>query len=365
MFYVLIGVARGAARARTLRRRAPSPTWRRCSTWSRWARSPTSSGSITPTASSSSNGLRRIRAGPHAAGDPRAVRRRRPRPGARDDLRPGLRRRSPAQCRGTHGRHVGRHRLPACRRRRDRGPARRASSIGSTANGATVEATMQEQALAAIDSRSSPATPITLCLYRADWHQGVVGIVASRLKDRFHRPVIVFAPGADGELRGSGRTIAGFHLRDALDLVAKRAPGTDHAFRRACVRGGPDAAGKPHCLVLPRSSSASRANGCRRRRCSRTIETDGELTPDELTLGPRAELGAGVWGQGFPRRCSRASSRSPGNAWSATSTRALVLTPAEAASTASLSMNPAPSRSASAPLTGLKSITTRARTRCR
>ena len=93
-----------------------------------------------------------------------------------------------------------------------------------------VEATMQQQALAdmelGIDDQGT-----TLCLYRAEWHQGVVGIVASRLKDRYHRPVIVFAPaGGDGELRGSGRAITGFHLRDALDLVAKRAPGTIGRF---------------------------------------------------------------------------------------------------------------------------------------
>ena len=76
----------------------------------------------------------------------------------------------------------------------------------------------------------APGDAYTLCLFRADWHQGVVGIVASRLKDRYHRPAIVFARGAGGELKGSGRSIAGFHLRDALDLVAKRAPGVIARF---------------------------------------------------------------------------------------------------------------------------------------
>ena len=69
------------------------------------------------------------------------------------------------------------------------------------------------------------ADAYTLCLFDREWHQGVVGIVAGRLKDRFHRPAVVFARGGDGELKGSGRSIAGFHLRDAFDLVAKRAPG--------------------------------------------------------------------------------------------------------------------------------------------
>ena len=89
-------------------------------------------------------------------------------------------------------------------------------------------------ALAALDAPVD-VEGCTLCLYRREWHQGVVGVVASRLKDRYHRPVIVFAQAGNGELRGSGRAIAGFHLRDALDLVAKRAPGMiirfgGHAF---------------------------------------------------------------------------------------------------------------------------------------
>src|SRR5205807_10625545 len=97
-----------------------------------------------------------------------------------------------------------------------------------------VEATMQEQALDGLDEMLT-GDRYTLCIYRPEWHQGVVGIVASRLKERFHRPAIVFARVADGELRGSGRAIAGFHLRDAHDLVGKRAPGTiarfgGHAF---------------------------------------------------------------------------------------------------------------------------------------
>jgi hypothetical protein len=91
-----------------------------------------------------------------------------------------------------------------------------------------VEAQMQDGALAEIDAGALDggfADAYTVCVYRPEWHQGVVGIVAGRLKDRFHRPAIVFAPGGNGELKGSGRSIAGFHLRDALDLVAKRAPG--------------------------------------------------------------------------------------------------------------------------------------------
>jgi single-stranded-DNA-specific exonuclease len=98
-----------------------------------------------------------------------------------------------------------------------------------------VEATMQEEAQADLDARAAGAgaetdDTYTLCLFRPEWHQGVVGIVASRLKDSYHRPAIVFARGTCGELKGSGRSIPGLHLRDALDLVAKRAPGVIARF---------------------------------------------------------------------------------------------------------------------------------------
>ncbi|HEY8244802.1 MAG TPA: single-stranded-DNA-specific exonuclease RecJ, partial [Casimicrobiaceae bacterium] len=99
-----------------------------------------------------------------------------------------------------------------------------------------IEATIEEEALADLDALAAGVGDrASVCVHRATWHQGVVGIVASRLKDRVHRPVIVFAPGSDGELRGSGRSIEGFHLRDALDLVSKREPGAilrfgGHAF---------------------------------------------------------------------------------------------------------------------------------------
>src|SRR4030095_7889167 len=100
-----------------------------------------------------------------------------------------------------------------------------------------IEATMQDEALSelALSAVDAPEDQSTLCLFRPEWHQGVVGIVAARLKDRFHRPTVVFARAGSGEIRGSGRSIPGFHLRDALDLVAKRSPGTiakfgGHAF---------------------------------------------------------------------------------------------------------------------------------------
>jgi single-stranded-DNA-specific exonuclease len=161
-----------------------------------------------------------------------------------------------------------------------------------------VEATMHEQALDGLDATVAE-DHYTLCVYRPDWHQGVVGIVASRLKDRFHRPTIVFARGADGELRGSGRAIPGFHLRDALDLVAKRAPQTIARFGGHAYAAG---------LTLPESAlprfSAEFERVAREwlspAALRQTLETDGELDPVELTLGLAQEIAGRVWGQGFP-----------------------------------------------------------------
>src|SRR5262249_39688567 len=161
-----------------------------------------------------------------------------------------------------------------------------------------IEATMQEQALAGVDEVVA-GDAFTLCLYRREWHQGVVGIVASRLKDRFHRPVIVFAPSSSGELRRSGRPIAGFHLRDALDLVAKRAPGTIVRFGGHAYAAG---------LSLPESALPRFAEEFEQvareqlsaAALSRTLETDGEVRVEDLTLDLADELQARVWGQGFP-----------------------------------------------------------------
>ncbi len=162
-----------------------------------------------------------------------------------------------------------------------------------------VEATMQEQALADLE-RGVDEDGCTLCLYRADWHQGVVGIVASRLKDRYHRPVIVFArAGGAGELRGSGRAIAGFHLRDALDLIAKRAPGLISRFGGHAYAAGLSL----HETALDRFVDEFERVGrewLSPALLKRTIETDGALAAEELTLGLARSCAAYVWGQGFP-----------------------------------------------------------------
>jgi single-stranded-DNA-specific exonuclease len=161
-----------------------------------------------------------------------------------------------------------------------------------------VEATMHEQALDGLDATVAD-DQYSLCVYHPDWHQGVVGIVASRLKDRFRRPTIVFARGADGELRGSGRAIPGFHLRDALDLVSKRAPATIARF-----------GGHAHAAGLSLSESELPRFRAEFERVAQewltpaflrqTLETDGELGATELTLRLAQEIAERVWGQGFP-----------------------------------------------------------------
>jgi single-stranded-DNA-specific exonuclease len=161
-----------------------------------------------------------------------------------------------------------------------------------------VETTMHEQALDGLDAMIA-ADQYTLCVYRPEWHQGVVGIVASRLKERFHRPTIVFARAGDGELRGSGRAISGFHLRDALDLVAKRAPGMIDRFGGHAFAAGLTLAEHE----LPRFSAEFERvarEWLSPAALRRTLETDGELEGGELTLGLARDIAGQVWGQGFP-----------------------------------------------------------------
>jgi single-stranded-DNA-specific exonuclease len=164
-----------------------------------------------------------------------------------------------------------------------------------------VEAVMQDEAMADLDllAGSGVTEHCTLCLFRAEWHQGVVGIVASRLKDRFHRPAIVFARGAAGELKGSGRSIAGLHLRDALDLVSKRVPDViarfgGHAFAAGLTIAEADLprfATTFESVVRDLLGGLPPAAHC---------DSDGALGPGELTFDLARSLRERVWGQGLP-----------------------------------------------------------------
>jgi single-stranded-DNA-specific exonuclease len=164
-----------------------------------------------------------------------------------------------------------------------------------------VEAGMREQAesmLQALLARQGEAPPAALVLFDPDFHEGVVGIVAGRLKDQLHRPTFVFGRGADGLLKGSGRSIAGFHLRDALDLVAKRHPDLlkrfgGHAMAAGCTleeNGFASFAAALQAVALEWLDAAT---------LQRRLPTDGGLPAQYFETSVVALLDTQVWGQAF------------------------------------------------------------------
>ena len=139
-----------------------------------------------------------------------------------------------------------------------------------------------------------------LCLYDHSWHQGVVGILASRIKDRYHRPVVAFAPGEHGEIKGSARSIPGVHIRDVLDEVAATSPGLLQRF------GG-------HAMAAGLTLEAHRLDEFRGlfdnvvhkqlggKDLAAVIESDGEIPTRDMNLElARLVAQGGPWGQGFP-----------------------------------------------------------------
>ncbi|UDM17785.1 single-stranded-DNA-specific exonuclease RecJ [Vogesella sp. XCS3] len=160
-----------------------------------------------------------------------------------------------------------------------------------------IEHGMQDEALAALSTIDADKR-YTLALYRDDWHQGVVGIVASRLKEKYHRPTIVFAPGDEGEIKGSGRSIPGFHLRDALDLVYKRHPGMILKFGGHAMAAGLTIA-EQSLSAFQQAFEEVAQSLLDESTLTRTLETDGSLSARELNLPTAEALAAEVWGQGF------------------------------------------------------------------
>jgi len=162
-----------------------------------------------------------------------------------------------------------------------------------------IEADMHDDALARLDD-VAPQEGYSLCMFDPAWHQGVIGILAARLKERLHRPVIAFARGNEGELKGSGRSIRALHLRDALDLVAKREPGLIVRFGGHAAAAG---------LTLPEAGYERFRNAFEAAAqtlltpadLERVIETDGALAPAELTLDAARQIESAIWGQGFPQ----------------------------------------------------------------
>jgi len=162
----------------------------------------------------------------------------------------------------------------------------------------SIEADMQDSALATLHA-FDPADSFSLALFNEDWHQGVIGILASRLKDKFHRPVIAFARAQDGELKGSGRSIAGLHLRDALDLVSKRQPHLIRKFGGHAMAAGLSIA-ETDLADFRQAFEAVARELLDADALVKTISTDGALAAHEFTLDIARALQNQVWGQGFP-----------------------------------------------------------------
>ena len=167
-----------------------------------------------------------------------------------------------------------------------------------------IEGTMQLDALAQLDATAklddvTVAARQTICLYNDDWHQGVIGLVASRIKEKYHRPTIAFARGNDGELRGSGRSIDGVHLRDTLDLVTKRAPSLVRRFGGHAMAAGLTMPAIGYDNFVAAFEDATRGS-CDRSLFERKVTTDGPLSANDLVLSLIEAIDSHVWGQGFP-----------------------------------------------------------------
>ena len=166
-----------------------------------------------------------------------------------------------------------------------------------------IEQDMQAQALnilADLSLQEAAESPVAIAMYRSGWHQGVIGILAARIKDRMHRPTIAFADGDNGELKGSARSIQGIHIRDILDAVATRHPGLISRFGGHAMAAG---------LTLPRASyeafAAAFVDEVARHaqdvNLQAVIESDGALAEGDFELALATELRfAGPWGQHFP-----------------------------------------------------------------
>ncbi|WP_415034799.1 single-stranded-DNA-specific exonuclease RecJ [Azonexus sp.] len=162
-----------------------------------------------------------------------------------------------------------------------------------------IEADMQAQALTLLETMDLDNAAPGIALFDADWHEGVVGILASRIKEKLHRPVFAFAPGENGVIKGSGRSIPGLHLRDALDLLSKRAPGLllrfgGHAMAAGTTLKREDFPRFQSLFADIAGELLSPAD------LTRSLETDGALEAGYVNLDTIHLLQNEIWGQGFP-----------------------------------------------------------------
>jgi len=167
-----------------------------------------------------------------------------------------------------------------------------------------IEGDMRAQAMEIVESlfEEGEEPPPAICVFDPDFHEGVVGIVASRIKDKLHRPTFVFAasqaPGKEHELKGSGRSIPGFHLRDALDLVAKRYPGVLLRFGGHAMAAGCTIA-EEHLDQFEQGLAEVALQWLDAATLQRRLETDGPLAPEYRRVDLVDTLHKEVWGQGF------------------------------------------------------------------
>jgi single-stranded-DNA-specific exonuclease len=187
--------------------------------------------------------------------------------------------------------------------------AARADELARTLDGINrerreIEGGMREQALLIAESLfdDNDAPPPAICVFDPEFHEGVVGIVAARLKDKLHRPTFVFAAsqalGKEHELKGSGRSIPGFHLRDALDLVAKRHPGVLLRFGGHAMAAGCTVA-EENFEVFEAALAQVALEWLTAATLSRRLDTDGPLRPEYRRVDLVDTLHREVWGQGF------------------------------------------------------------------
>ncbi|WP_028605493.1 single-stranded-DNA-specific exonuclease RecJ [Ottowia thiooxydans] len=188
--------------------------------------------------------------------------------------------------------------------------AARAAELAATLDGINrerreIESGMREHAMQVAETLfdvDEQSPPTALCVFDPDFHEGVVGIVASRLKDKHHRPTFVFAasgaPGHEHELKGSGRSIPGFHLRDALDLIAKRHPDVLVKFGGHAMAAGCTIA-EEHFDVFEQALQKVAAEWLDAATLTRRLATDGPLAPEYRRPDLIDTLHREVWGQGF------------------------------------------------------------------
>lgn len=161
----------------------------------------------------------------------------------------------------------------------------------------SIEANMQEGASLSLDD-IDVANLFSISMYQADWHQGVIGILASRIKERYHRPVIVFADAGDGLLKGSGRSIAGLHLRDALDLLSKHQPDLILKFGGHAMAAGLTIK-QLDFELFNQSFETVVKSLITETDLESVLEVDGSLNPSDMTFATAQMLESQVWGQGF------------------------------------------------------------------